>query len=229
MNRNFTPNFALGNGGIFIKFLSIACRRLKKKLWLPALIAINLAIIAYIAVSSLVPHLYGAEAQILVVGDDIAADNLVRIATSRAVSNRLITEFGLSSTTDQVLGSLEAERMGDSSCVRLRVLCQDAETSRILTEALAYFSTDMMAQLYADTVTFTYDAPELPTVSEGLDPLPVAATVFVAVLLLGIVILCLPLMGGRLLIDKKTVKDLLGLPVLAVIPGERPKKGGAAK
>ena len=184
--------------------------------------------VAYVLASALIPPLYGAEAQVLVVGDDMAAENLVRVATSRAVSNRLISEFQLTSSTDQVQSSLVAERLGDSSCVRLRVMCQDPETSRILTEALAYFSTDMMAQLYADTVTFTYETPVSPTVSESVDPLPIAIATFCITLFVGIVILCAPLLGGHLLIDKKTVKDLLGLPVLAVIPGEKTKKGGTA-
>ena len=217
--------FFAPKGVIFIKFLTLSLRRIGHKLWLLALIAVNVAILTYIILSAM-PALYGAEAHVLVTGSDEAAENYVRIVSSRAVCNRLIEEFGLTSPVDTILSSLRVEKLDGTTCLSVRVLCQDPETSRILTDALVRYSSEIMTQLYEGTSTFVYNEPLLPTEPYGADPLYLSLIAFAAAWVIGSIFACFPLFKGCYLIDKKSTEELLGLPVLGVIPGEKDRNGG---
>ncbi|MBQ9120884.1 MAG: hypothetical protein IJY12_00810 [Clostridia bacterium] len=211
---------------IFIKFLTVAPRKIAKKLWLLALIAIDCAILTYILVSALVPTLYGAEAQVLVTGEEAILDNYARVATSRAVCNKLIDEFELSASVERVSSSIRVEKLGDSSCLSIRVLCEDPATSVILTDALVRHTTDTVSALYEGTATLVYNEATLPTQPYGPDPLLLSLIAFLASLLLGTIGVCIPVLRGYCLIDKKSTEMLLDIPVLGVIPGEKDRNGG---
>lgn len=212
---------------IFIKFLTLSLRSIGQKLWLIALIALNVAILTYIIFSAL-PATYGAEAHVLVTGDSEALDNYARIASSRAVCNRLIDEFDLTTPVDTLLSSLRITKLDDSTCLSIRVLCQDAETSQILTEALVRYSTEIMTQLYEDSATFVYNEPLIPTAPYSADPLLLSLIALAITVVIGAFLACISLFRGCYFIDKKSTEELLGLPVLGVIPGKKDRNGGNA-
>lgn len=197
-----------------------------KKLWIMALVAVDCAILAYILAAGAMPALYGAEAQVIVTGAESALDDYARVATSRTVCTRLVNEFQLSASVDQVINSIRVEPTGQGNCLSIRLLCEDPQTSVILTDALVQYTTEAVTQLYEDTATFLCDPPTLPTRAEGTDPLTVALITFGASLLLTALAFSVPILCGYRLIDPESVEELLGIPVLGMIPGKHDRNGG---
>ena len=211
---------------IFIKLLTVACRQLAKKLWIIALVAVISAILSYILASAFLPPVYGAEVQVLVSGEEAILENYTRIATGRAVCSRLVDDFDLTATVEQLSDSIRIERLGDSSCLSVRVLCQDPQTSAILTDALVVYTNEAAAQAYDGATFLVYNDPVIPTEPYGMTALILALIVFGAALLLSAVGFCIPLFRGYLFVDRRTAEELLHMPILGVIPSEKDRNGG---
>lgn len=201
-------------------------RKLARKSWILALIAIDCAILSYILASVVMPPLYAAEAEVMVAGEERILEDCMHVAKSSALCNRLISAFSLSSTAEQVASSIRVERLGETSCFRLRVICQDPETSRVLTSATAYYTIEMISQLYGDTVSITYEEPTLPEETYGIGPLTISLIVLIVSLLLSALAFSVPVLAGYRFCDGKSTEMLLGVPVLAVIPGAKDRNGG---
>lgn len=206
--------------------LSTLFRYLARKSWILAVIAIDCAILAYILSTVVFPPSYAAEAQILVTGEDRVLSDCVYVVKSNALCNRLISSFSLTSSTEQVASSILVERVDESSYFKIRVVCRDPETSLVLTSAVAYYTTEMISQLYEGAAAIVYEEATLPEDIYGLEPLHIALITFGASFIISAFAFSIRIFAGYRLFDKKSTARLLGLPVLAVIPSATDRNGG---
>lgn len=206
--------------------LRILFRHLAKKSWILAVIAIDCAILAYILATVVFPPSYAAEAQILVTGEERVLSDCAYVIKSNALCNRLISSFSLTSSTEQIASSIRVERVDESSYFKIRVVCRDPETSLVLTSAVAYYTTEMISQLYEGAAAIVYEEAILPEDIYGLEPLHIALIAFGSALLLSALGFSLRIFAGYRFCDKKSAEQLLGLPVLTVIPSATDRNGG---